>query len=382
MGAIVRSVVATLLLVAVSGCAGAGEAVVPTTTTAADSLEPTPSTTTSLPTVPDTTTATLPAEPWQGVHPDFDFDQNGLIAPVWSTDAYGSEAFAVTLDELADTGAEWVTLVPTWYQDDFTGSESRPESEDRTTTDDALLSAIERSRNLGLKIQLKPHLDPSAGGPRLAIAPADPAAWFASYTEFITHYARLAEEVGAEQFVVGTELAGTVEATEEWRGVIDEVRAVYSGPVLYAANFDEFQRVGFWDALDAIGIDAYFPLAGAPTTEVAPLMEAWEPIVAELAAFSSEHDRPVVFTEAGYTSQEGTVTNPHEPWYTAILSEEEQLAAYAALLRTFVDLPWFAGAHWWMWYDYVGDEFAKSMGHTPQGKLAEGLLREAWASAG
>ena len=62
----------------------------------------------------------------------------------------------------------------------------------------------------------------------------------------------------------------------------------------------------------------------------------------------------MVFTEAGYTSQEGTVTHPYEAWWTAILSEEEQVAAYTAQLTTFEGQSWFAGTHWWMWFDYEG----------------------------
>lgn len=375
---------AAVLVVFAAGCVGTGEAVTPTSTT-----EPTPGTTlppaettpaSAAPEEPVGSTTTTAEDPWPGVHPDFDFEQNGLIAPEWDSEAYGSDEFALDLEELAATGAEWVTLVPTWYQADVTTSEIQPEWQGRTATDAALSAAIERSRDLSLKVALKPHVDLSEGGPRATIEPADTNAWFTSYTDFITHYAELAEEADADELIVGTELAGTVEATSQWRQVIEEVRSVYSGPVLYAANWDEYQRVEFWDALDAIGIDAYFPLADLPTTDVSTLMEAWGPIVEELAAWSKEQNRPVVFTEAGYTSQEGTVTHPHEAWWTAILSEEEQVAAYTALLTTFEGQPWFAGTHWWMWFDYEGDEFAKSMGHTPQGKLAEDVLREAWAT--
>lgn len=376
----VHAFAAAVLLLFTAGCVGTGEATTPTSTTETPEAAAPPPTSPSV--VSTTTTTTVPKDPWSGVHPDFDFDQNGLIAPVWDAEAYGSEEFARQLEELAATGAEWVTFVPTWYQADITGSEILPESSLRTPSDASLSSAIELAGTLGLQVSLKPHLDPTDGGPRLEIEPADVEAWFDSYTQFVTHYAQIAEDLAADQFIVGTELAGTVEATPQWRRVIGEVRSVYSGPVLYAANWDEYERVEFWDALDAIGIDAYFPLAEIPTTDVQALIDAWQPIVADLAAFSAEQDRPVVFTEAGYTSQEGTVTNPHAAWYTAILSEEEQAAAYRALLSAFPGLPWFAGAHWWMWYDYVGDEFAKSMGHTPQGKPAESLLRDAWASTG
>jgi len=46
-----------------------------------------------------------------------------------------------------------------------------------------------------------------------------------------------------------------------WRRLIAETRDVYSGPILYGANFDQFEQVGFWDALDGIAVSAYFPLS-------------------------------------------------------------------------------------------------------------------------
>ena len=204
---------AAVLVVFAAGCVGTGEAVTPTSTT-----EPTPVTTVSPtgttppPTAPEEpigSTTTIAEDPWPGVHPDFDFEQNGLIAPQWDSEAYGTDEFALDLEELAATGAEWVTLIPTWYQADVTTSEIQPEWQGRTATDAALSAAIERSRDLALKVALKPHVDLSEGGPRAAIEPADTDAWFSSYTDFITHYAELAEEADADEFIVGTELAGT-----------------------------------------------------------------------------------------------------------------------------------------------------------------------------
>jgi hypothetical protein len=58
---------------------------------------------------------------------------------------------------------------------------------------------------------------------------------------------------------------------KEWRRVIAAVRGVTSARLTYAANFDAYQRVAFWDALDAIGIQAYFPLTDKATSASAPL---------------------------------------------------------------------------------------------------------------
>ena len=112
---------------------------------------------------------------------------------------------------------------------------------------------------------LTPHLHvPNES--RSTIRPDDRGAWFASYTAFITHYAAMAQRLGVEQFAVGSELASISDDRPGWLQVIQEVRARYHGTVLYAAEPGEASRVPFWDALDMIGIDAYFPLSAAATT--------------------------------------------------------------------------------------------------------------------
>ena len=45
-----------------------------------------------------------------------------------------------------------------------------------------------------------------------------------------------------------------------WIELIQKVRAVYQGQLTYAANYDNYQEVDFWEHLDFIGINAYFPL--------------------------------------------------------------------------------------------------------------------------
>ena len=100
--------------------------------------------------------------------------------------------------------------------------------------------------------------------------PSNPDAWFQSYTQFITHYARIAQEEGVEGFVMGTEfktLTTNRAHDARWNAVIAAVRAMYTGILTYAANAtfpaDEFVGVSFWNQLDLIGLDAYFNLTAS-----------------------------------------------------------------------------------------------------------------------
>jgi hypothetical protein len=306
------------------------------------------------------------------------FPQTGVSAPIWDDSAYGETQFVSTLSDIAAAGAQWVTFIPTWYQLEETSSTIYAETPGRTTTDAALVAAIREAVALGLEVTLKPHVDLVEGGSRTSIDPAAEDEWFESYTEMISNYARMAESEGVGQFVVGTELGGTSNDATAWREVIAEVREVFSGPVTYAANHDEFESVEFWDALDFIGIDAYFPLAETATSDIAALTAAWQPIVDRIGGVAAEFGRLVVFTEIGYPSQEGATVEPFNPFYSDVASEEEQAAALQAMLDSVRGQAWFGGFHWWMWFVEDSPEEA-ALGYMPEGKLAGALLEEYWA---
>jgi len=105
-----------------------------------------------------------------------------------------------------------------------------------------------------------------------------------------------------------------------WRELIAEVRRHYHGPLGYAANFDQYREVGFWDALDVLGVNAYFQLRRHLIPDAAPddlyplLIEGWRRVLGELRAFRERQgltDLPVVFTELGYTDRANSTL---EPW--------------------------------------------------------------------
>jgi len=358
-----------LLLTVLSACSTA----TPSATTQSDIVVP--STVVGLPqsTVPSTTPETTAVT---GVVPDL--DQEGLAAPIWDDHDYGEPTFAASLGDIAATGAEWVTLVPTWYQSDPESSALFAERPGRTSTDEALVVAIDGAQALGLQVMLKPHLDLVDGGYRGMIEPASVEEWFDSYREVLLGYARLAQMHDVAQLVVGTELAGVSGETERWRDLIADVRQEFSGVVTYAANHDEFISVEFWDDLDLIGVDAYFPLADQPTTDGDQLITAWGPIVDELGRIAAEFDLRIVFTEIGYPSQEGAVVEPFNPFASTVPSNAEQEVALESMLSAVDGQPWFAGFHWWMWLTGESPE-ERALGYMPQGKPVEAILERRWA---
>lgn len=307
--------------------------------------------------------------------------QAGIAYPVWERDGYDRPAARRALDEIRATGAAWVVLTPTCYQRDLRASVINCATA-QTTTDAGLVREIAAAHRAGLRVMLKPHVDlPSDDLDRASIVPSRPDAWFAAYTRMMSRYADIARTAGVDQLAVGTELAGTSGDGERWRGVIAELRRRYDGPMTYAANYDEYTGVAFWDALDLVGVDAYWPLADEPTADAAALVEAWRPIASALEAFSRRTGKRILFTEAGYASRRGSTTAPFD-WLTSPLRDDaEQAAAYEALLSTFEGRPWFAGVHWWMWDDLPGSGEDQTRDYTPRGKPAEAVLRRHWRDA-
>lgn len=306
--------------------------------------------------------------------------QRGFAMPTYSRDGYSSPQVSTELGRMVAAGVTWVQINPTWYQDGARTSSITPGWQ--TPTDTSVEHVVEAAHRLGMKVFLKPLVDlgpDGTGGYRGTIRPADPGAWFASYTRFIGHYAEVASRRGVEEFGVGTELAGTSGDRASWLRVVKAVRARYRGLVVYSANFDEYRHVRFWDALDLVGIDAYWPVSPRPTTDPQALRRAWDPIVRELAAFAARLRRHILFTEAGYTSQHGSTTAPWSWTNSRTPDQAEQAAAYEALLASLTGRPWWAGVFWWAWDAPLGVATGDPLSYSPHGKAAEGVIRRWWS---
>jgi len=61
--------------------------------------------------------------------------------------------------------------------------------------------------------------------------------------------------------------ARTTRREAEGRHITRAVRRAYSGPITYGANMGEVFDAPVWDALDFIGVSAYWPLVDAPSPE-------------------------------------------------------------------------------------------------------------------
>jgi hypothetical protein len=204
-----------------------------------------------------------------------------------------------------------------------------------------------------------------------------------SYERFLLTYARLAEETGVEILCIGTELEQFVQQRPAyWRNLIEKVRETYKGKLTYAANWDEYNETPFWQELDYIGIDAYFPLSEDKTPEIESLLRAWEPWKEGISQLSKSQKRLVIFTEFGYRSMDYTAKQPWQAGREEVaVNMEAQANAKKAIFETFWNEDWFAGGFIWKWFlDHESAGGSTCNRFTPQNKPAQQVIISYYSS--
>jgi len=309
--------------------------------------------------------------------------QKGICYTTWTKEKYSTPASDESLEALSKTGAKWVSILTTWYQDKCSNTDIHPS--EKTPSDESVIHAIKQAHSLGMKVMIKPHLDiidTSDGSWRGEIGCStepDWQMWFEHYRDFVLHYAKICEENKVEIFCIGTELTSVSTIRENmWKEiVIKPVREVYSGPLTYAANWnEEYTHVKFWDALDYIGIDAYFPLSEKDKPTLKELKKGWEEWVTEMEEFQKKVNKPVIFPEVGYCAADWTAKTPWEE-LTGNLNMKLQADCFEALLETFWTKDWFYGLYWWRWGTNKNFGGPNNRGYIFQNKPAQKIV-EKW----
>jgi len=296
------------------------------------------------------------------------------------------------IDEIATLGVDGVLLVVPWYQKDVRATLIRP----RPGFSPSLATVkrtLEQLDAKGLEATVMPIvLLQEQDHPRQwrgVIAPEEEgkpavARWFRSYQDFLLAHAALAAQTGAERLIVGSELLSMEGEKAQWLDLIARTRQLFDGELIYSANWDQYDRVTFWEALDAIGVNGYFRLAqdGAePTGD--ELVAAWERPLEGLRKLRADVGLPLLITEVGYSSRETAAAKPWCACAAEAIDHELQSRLYSALMRVFVheelskagaaSLPfdrWFL----WNWFGRGGREDGT---FSPRGKPAEVVLRRA-----
>lgn len=291
---------------------------------------------------------------------------------------WGSDDMVQALEDVRSLGVNWIAIHP--YARIHT--DGTVVLRQRAYADASWLTRpIEEAHRLGLKVLIKPHLAywGSSFSWRGDIAFDSTAQWqrfFTTYKKWILTLAELCKD--ADAFVVGTELDRTVGYEEQWRALIAALRVRTKVPLTYAANWSDYQRIEFWDALDVIGIQAYFPLTEHDDLpEVAELDASWRKLSAQLAQFAARHRRKILFTEFGYNRSSQAARRPWASQQGGDFAEETQRRCLAAALSAIQHSEVIVGGFLWKWFpgDVFREDFLMS---TPSNR---DVIRRFWDSA-
>lgn len=341
------------------------------------------------------------AEAWNGLAPGLnawaELGQGGIrgvtIGPIESSQqpgrGYGTEYSARLLDHLAAMGVNWVSITPfgrLWAlsETEILMDFEAPYEDNRV----AVRAMIRQAHERGIRVLLIPHLWVETEGWRGQVDPGSEARWGAyraSYSDFVLAWARDAGEAGADAFSIGVECKSWSDRDGAvWHRLIDDVRAVFPGLLTYSANWDEAEDVIFWDRLDFIGINAFYPLHHESGATDAQYFDGAARVMPTVRSVAEVLDMPVLFVEVGYTTRQDAAV---EPWLwpdgmdDVVVDEHEQARALAATFAAFLPEDWFAGFFVWRYYANLDDVSQEAIwGFSPHAKEADGVLRHVFAT--
>lgn len=264
---------------------------------------------------------------------------------------------------IKELSAEWISLMPyafylsqkkeLYFDDEFQWEGEKSEG---------IREMCKTARYHQLNVMLKPHIWYDHGlytGELSFETEADWKKFESRYTDFILLYAKIAEDEQVDLFCIGNELYQFAsERNEYWISLIDTVKKVYTGKITYAENWDKYSYINFWEQLDFIGVNGYFPISKQKNPDLFEMIEGWNNWEHELESFSTELQKSILFTELGYRSVDYT---GKEPWNHQKQEKQNldlQALAFEAFFESVWKKSWCAGVFIWKHYprDYYNAE--------------------------
>jgi hypothetical protein len=300
--------------------------------------------------------------------------QRGVALGLFAEDV--SFSYGPLLEEIAALGATHVSLVVPLYQTHGASVKLRLHTR-LSPTIGATAEAVRAAHRAGLEVTLFPIVRleaPRPGEWRGTLAPTDRGAWFESYQSVLGDLAAVATLTGVTRLVIGSELSSLDGDLDRWRPLVERIRAVFPGTLVYSANWDHYKDARLFQLVDELGVVAYFNLREKDgPADVEALTNRWRWERKQLEAWQGAGGKPFVFTEVGYRSRAGSSAEPWNEGPGGAVDLEEQRRAFTAFRRAWTiptkEAPTspLEGVYIWNWYGYGGPT---STGYTPRGKPA------------
>lgn len=303
-----------------------------------------------------------------------EFIKGMTFAPFASRGTFEKEETYESLRLMKErTGANFIILVPNGLQD-TPQSETIDYQGKATIGDEELEKIIVYAKQLGLRVALKPTVNCKNGTWRAHINFFDEdvvcepkwSNWFESYTKFQLHYAKIAQKCGCEMFIAGCEMVQAEKREEQWRTLIADIRAEYTGLVSY--NTDKYQEghVKWWDCVDVISSSGYYPI------------DKWEQELDRIEKIVQQYKKPFFFAEAGCMSVAGSKFVPNNWCIKGESDLEGQAAWYRAMFEACSKRAWVEGFCMWSWTAklYEKEMITHQMDYELYAKPSESIVKE------
>ncbi|CAH0995355.1 hypothetical protein EMA8858_01476 [Emticicia aquatica] len=294
-------------------------------------------------------------------------------------------------EPIRNINAGWVALTPYGFTRDGNPSFMYNKSSDGHWWGESphgVAECVKMAHEKGLKVMLKPHawVQSAASSFTGDLDFKTDAEWLVfekTFGEYLLDFAKVADSTNTEMYCIATEFENFIKKRPDfWHKIIKDIRKVYKGKLTYAENWDSYDKVPFWNELDFIGVDGYFPLTDEKSPDLATIRSGWEKHKNELEKFSRKIQKPILFTEMGYQSTDFTTHKPWESYSKHPDNDVLQANAYRAFFEEMWQEKWLAGCFVWKWFPTMkrekkeGKKYEFRDKYTPQGKIGEEVLKD------
>lgn len=256
-----------------------------------------------------------------------------------------------SLTHLAEIGANSVALIPYVRAKSDVPVPLFPLLGSNKENDASIIHAGLHAKSLGMAVLLKPQLEGPWPGHIRMTSEKDWRRFLNHYRRMIRHYAVMAEMHGFSAISVGTELVEASKHEIFWRELASDLRMLYSGKLVYSANWgEEFERISFWDAYDAMGLNCYYPLSVKENPSDEDLKAGAASIIARIDQFGEKFRKPVWLTEVGFASVEMPWVNPYQDHHKHVYDGKAQARCYRAFIDAMAHSRAIQGVWWWKWH--------------------------------
>lgn len=295
---------------------------------------------------------------------------------------YGSRQALESLKRTKELGSNAVAIVPYSFLRDakkpapipiarFSGGEN----------DEAVMASCYQAQSLGMYTLLKPQIWLGRGqwpGDIEMTSESDWKLFFKYYTYWIAHYALLATIYQVDGLCLGTELKKTtLQRPDDWRYLVNRIRKLFAGHLTYAANWgEEFEQLTFWNELDFIGLNNYYPLSTLEEPSDNDLRIGLRETFKKVQASSLLHNKRVVLTEIGFPTTKHPWIEPHRDGVDSAVDFIAQARCFRLMFEELNDQPWCGGLFIWKWPSYLRTHHGESATFHIHSLPSEAIIRD------